>query len=334
LMKDTDRTNAKIWELKLLEVNSETSDRINWQSWDATFPPVQDPGFCSSLGTDNLPTGKAFFFAGHGEYSNAKNKIYASVQGGLIATTLDGNPAITISDNSTFAQFVMDDYETWLAASYMLSLVGEWNQSNLKVEVRFSSGDWLPVVPETYFGITDSDDPSNRQIRFTFYNLKTSKPILSKMVEVFDKDGTALETRIVVRYNSPTSGGAKALWIDRRGAITLESVVAPSTPDKCLIHKITPNGTSAPTVKNYINHRRPRIKYSKTADGSAPNGRFNNELAVPVRFVHAVAFAATGKTLRKIADPVVAFDDSLVTVTEIGGAGVTSGDTWIVELEG
>lgn len=335
LMKDSDRTKAKIWELKTFEVSLVTDERINWQSWDAGFPPIQDPGFCSSLGDDDLPNAKAFFFAGQGEFSNAKTKIHASVQGGLIATTLDGNPAITISDNSSFAQFIVDDYHTdWIAAGYLLSLVGEWNASNLKVEVRFDGGDWLTVEPEKYFAIEDSDDPTNRQIRITFYNLKTSKPVLSHMVEVFDKDGEELEERIVVRYNSPTSGGAKALYIDRNGAVTLSATIEPSTPEKCLIHRITPDGTDAPAVKNYINRRRPHIKYSKEADGTAEMGRFNNELAVPVRYIDARAFDNSTKVLRKLTDIVVDFDDDEVTVTEIGGGGVTSGDTWIVELEG
>lgn len=334
LSKDSDRTKAKIWELKTFEMNLITDERTNWQSWDATFPPVQDPGFCSSLGTDNLPNGKAAFFAGHGDFSNAKTKIYASLQGGLIATTFEGNPAITISDNSTFAQFILDDYEAdWAVAGYLLSLVGNWNGSNLKVEVRFDDGDWVAVTPEKFLAISDSDAPGNRQLRITFYNLKTSKPILSKMIEVFDEDGVELEERLVVRYNSPTSGGAKALYIDRGGAVTISSTIEPSTPEKCLIHKVTPNGTSAPTLRNYINRRRPHIKYSKTANGTAPQGRFDNELAVPVRYVDARAYDATTKVIRKLADITVDFD-AVVIVTEIGGAGVTSGDTWIVELEG
>lgn len=334
LTKDSDRTNAKIWELKLFEVNTETSDRVNWQSWDATFPPVQDAGFCSTLGEDDLPNAKAVFFAGHGEFSNAKNKIYASVQGGLIATTFEGNPAITISDNSTFVQFIVDDYEAdWAVAGYLLSLVGNWNQSNLKVEVRFDGGDWVAVTPEKFLSVSDSDTPGNRQLRITFYNLKTSKPVLSNMIEVFDEDGTELEERLVVRYNSPTSGGAKALYIDRNGAVTLSSTIEPSTPEKCLIHKVTPNGTSAPTLRNYINRRRPHIKYSKTADGTTPMGRFDNELAVPVRYFDARAYNGTTKALRQLAELTVGFDATVV-VTEIGGGGVTSGDTWIVELEG
>ncbi len=330
LTKDSDRQKAKIWELKTFEINSLTSDRINWQSWDATFPPVQDSGFCSTLGADDLPNNKAVFIAGQGEFSNAKSKIYASVQGGLIATSFEGNPAITISDNSTFVQFIVDDYDaSWDVVGYLMSLIGTWNSSNLKVEIRFDGGDWVAVEPERFFAVAGVGD--KRELRISFFNLKTSKPILSKMVEVYDEDGNDLETRIIVRYNSPAT--TKALYIHRDGAIILSSTIEPSTPDKALIHKVTPNGVSAPTLKNYINRRRPRIKYSKTADGTNPNGRFDNELAVPVRYVDARAYDATTKVLRKLSDIAVGFDDTVI-VTEIGGAGVTSGDTWIVEVEG
>jgi len=324
LAKDTDKTKAKIWELKLFEINSETSDRIGWQSWDATFPPTSDAGFCSSLGNDNLPNGDAIFFAGTGEFSNAKTKIYASVQGGLIATTYEGNPAITISDRSTFAQFIVDDFEAdWVVAGYLMSLVGAWNKSTLKAEVRFDGGDWVEVLPERFLAVADSDTPGMRQLRITFFNLKTSKPILSKMTEVFDEDGVNLEERIVVRYNSHTSL-TKALYLHRDGAVTMSTTIEPSTPDKALIHKVTPDGTNAPEVKNYINRRRPRIKY----EGGDNDVIFENELAVPVRFITAHAFDPASSIMYYLYPPEADFDAEI----EVGGVQATH--LWIVDMEG
>jgi len=75
------------------------------------------------------------------------------------------------------------------------------------------------------------------------------------------------------------------------------------------------------------------LKYSKVKSGSAASAQFDNELAVPVRFVDARAFVASGSHLYKIADPTVDFD-AVISVTLIGGGAITTGDTWIVELEG
>ena len=110
--------------------------------------------------------------------------------------------------------------------------------------------------------------------------------------------------------------------------MTLSAAVVPSTPENCLLHKVSPNAANAPTVKNYINRRRPHIKYSEImSSGFAASSSFDNELAVPVRYVHATKVGA-GNQLYKIPDPLSDFD-GLITVTGIG-----DGETWIVELEG
>lgn len=330
LTKDSDAALAKIWELTpSVDLGGIIADRSAWKSWNSTFAPVQDPGFCSLIGANDLPSGGAFFFAGHSKYSEAKTRIYSSTQGGLIATTFGGNPAITIADTSTFATFIVDPFTAdWDVAGYLLSLVGSWNASNLKAEVSFDNGDhWQEVTPESLLFVTDSDTPGVRLLKITFYNLKSSKPTLSKMVEIYDQDGVDLEERIVIHYIAP--GTAKHLYLNRDGSIELVSTLEPSTPDRCLIHTVTPNGGSAPTLKNFVNRRRPHIKYTGTKSGSASSTQFNNELAVPVRFVSAKAIKASGD-LYHLADPTVAFGNTAVTVSGV----VTNGDGWIVELEG
>lgn len=325
LTKDSDRTKAKVWELTPASVlGGLLWAGTKWTSWDATFAPVQDPGFCSTIGgVGNLPSGSAFFFAGHGEFSDAKTRIYSSKQGGVIATTFNGVEAITISDASTFAQFILDPHTaSWDLKGYLISLVGSWNRSNLLVEASFDSGDtWHEITPETTF-LANSDQGS-RQVRFTMYNLTTSKPVLAKAIEIFDQNGVELETRTVIHYNAPSI--VKALYLNRDGTLILSDVILPSDAKRCLIHKVTPNGSSAPTLKNYIN-RRGHIKYTGSKGALPATTQFDNEMAVPVKYVDARAYGGDGK-LYHLASPTVTFD-AVVTAAGV----VADGDNWIVEL--
>lgn len=328
LTKETDETKARIWEFQTSASLFSSTDR-RWVSWNATSPPVQSIGFCSTL-VAGRATGQSALFAGQDKFNAVKREIFTSVQGGIIATTHNGAAAITLAETSTFAQFVVPTRAApWAVAAYLLSIVGDFTESNLKVEATFDGENFHQITPDMTTLIEDSDSPGVRSLRITFYNLKSSKPVLSELVEIFDEDGSEVESRLVIRYDAPNS--AKALYIDRNGIITLSATIEPSTPDKAILHKITPNGALAPAVKNYINRRRPHVKYSKvkaSGGGAAASIQFDNELAAPIRFVDARAFKAD-KTLYKLPDPTVAFD-AVVSVADVA----TVGDTWIVELEG
>ncbi|MBX3297952.1 MAG: hypothetical protein KF736_00655 [Acidobacteria bacterium] len=228
LAKDTDRTNAKIFELTTVKTSQAgPADRLRWNAWDASFPPVQDCGLCSTLGVAGLPSGLAFLFAGHGRFSDARNKIYASRRGGLVATTFDGEPAISIADGSSFVTFEIDPLDAdWEVVGYMPSLVGTWSPSNLKLEVSFDDGGhWSVISPVALHYVTHSSDPGRRRLRVTLYNLTSSRPVLSKLIEVLDEDGGALEDRFVIRYNAPAE--PKALYLNRDGTVELDGTVAP-----------------------------------------------------------------------------------------------------------
>lgn len=326
LTKDTDNTVAKVWEL--VKDIEDDNKRVGWQSWNATFPPVQDSGFCSSIGGGGLPTGRAFLFAGHGKYSEAKTRVYSSTQGGLIATTYGDAPGVSIAETATYVQFEIDAYTAdWEVAGYLASITGLFDTSNLKAEVSFNDGDtWHEIDPtaKKTLEVTDSDDPAVRRLRITLYRNLSKPPIVTLLTEVLDQDGGDLEDRSVVRYNSHTSL-VKALYIDRKGVITLSETIMPSTPEKALIHKVTPDGVNAPAVKNYINRRRPHVKYTGNEGDTV---EFDNELAVPVRYVDARGVSDTGNAIYKLVDPDVPFDE----VVEVAGVG-TDHD-WIVELEG
>lgn len=310
--------NALIWEFY----------DEKWRVFTGTHPTFQDFGFSSTLGAfttqSAAPFGGGAIFTGQDIFNRGTGKIYASLRSGLIATTFKDEQAITIADGSTFVQFTIPVYElNWAASGYLMSLVGQFNSSNLKAEVSFDGENYHEVKPDEFLTVDDSANPGVRSIRITLYNFNTnSKPVLAKLTEVFDEDGEDLESRIVIRYDAPNT--VKALYIDRFGNITLSPTIEPSNTTKALLHKVTPNGSNAPAVKNYINRRPARIKYVKNQSAGLT---VDNELATPARYVDARAVKASDKHLYKIPDPTVNFD-GIITVTD-----VTAGDDWIVELE-
>ncbi|MDQ3130551.1 MAG: hypothetical protein M3Q99_07305 [Acidobacteriota bacterium] len=300
-----------------------------WKYTTGTHPTYQDFGFASTLGVvssqaQSLPYGGGTIFTGRDVYGIGSGKIYSSIQSGLSATIFKGSPAITIADNSTFVEFTIPVYAVPFDVSgYLLTLTGQFDSSNLKIEVSFDNQNYHQVKADEFLTVGDSANPGVRSIRFTFYNFKTTKPILSKISEVFDEDGEELESRIIIRYDAPQT--VQALYIDRFGNITLSPIIEPSDTTKALLHKVTPVTNAAPTVKNYINRRPSRIKYTKAKSAGVTVA---NELATPARYVDARAVKAADNHLYKIPDPAVAFD-GIITVTD-----VADGDTWIVELEG
>lgn len=321
--------NAKIWELTESAPSPQGVRALAWRVWDGTSAKLQNPGFCSTL-VNGFAAGRGFLSGGKAGHhlGGATTRIYASLQGGLAATVYKGAEAVTIAAGSTFVQFTIPNRTNpWSVAGYMAGFEGDYNNANLKIEVSFDSVTWLEVTANQLAAITASSNPGVRQIKITLYNLGTSKPVLSKLTEMFDQNGAQLEDRTVIRFNSPSS--VKALYLQSDGSITLSSTIEPSTPTKAILQKITPNGTLAPTVKNYINRRRPHVKYSKVKGAGGDTMQFDNELAVPVRYVDARAFKAADNSYFDIPEPTVAFD-ATVTVTGV----TTNGDSWIVELEG
>ena len=101
---------------------------------------------------------------------------------------------------------------------------------------------------------------------------------------------------------------------------------APKSASAVTPPRKTTNGASAPTLKNYINRRRARIRYSGIADASTASKQVANELAGDVAFVEARAATSADKILYQLPIPTVAFDGT-ITVTD-----VEEGDTWTVEI--
>ncbi len=317
---------AALWELRPAPA---TGGLPSWIRANASYSRIHSLAFASLLGTDNLSRGQGFFFGGQIPFGSAQNNIYASVQAGLIGVTYAGMSGVSIAGSSTFAQFEIAPFTAdWEVAAYRASLGGNFIEDNIRVEVSLDDGDtWTVIQLAQTLAILNSDNPGVRRLRITLYKNVASPPILTLLSESLDQDGSELEDRLVVRYNAPET--EQGLYIDRFGIVTLSATITPSTPDKALIHKVTPDGSNAPGLTNYINRRRPHVKYTGIKSADAASTKFQNELAVPVRYVDARAKSDADGSLYDIPEPTVTFDAE-ITVT-----GVTANDdVWLVEIEG
>lgn len=331
LFKPTDSSKARIWELRNSKASLNSPTRLTWIPVDASFTPVQSQGF-SALLSNGLPLGKGFLFGGQGKFSDSISRVYASVTAGLEATSLDGEDGITVAESSSFATFVVNDYEApFEAIGYHVNLAGLIDLKELiKVEVSFDNGGHYHVVDlDKLFEVSESSDPSRRRIKITMYSYRSIKPVLTKLTEIFDEDGDELDTRIVLRYNSDPDG-VRALYVNSGGMIFMSDEILPSTPDVAILHKVTPDGSSAPEVKTYINKRRPRATYIGTAGGGSHVVAIDNELAVEASDVFAVGVdTGSDDKLYRLDDEYEFGFDETVTISLR-----TNGDGYIVKLEG
>jgi hypothetical protein len=316
--------SSVIWELVS---TGRVISRETWISTQGSSEPIISPGFCSLI-DGGRASGMAAMIGGRSYFGQVVQHIYTSVKGGLVAANLlDGTEGVGIGPSASFVIFELDPYDAaFHVLSYLASVSGDHLDGSSRVEVSLDDGaHWHDLADNRTLAITDSANPAVRRLRVTLYNNSITPSVMTGITEILDGDGGVLEDRVVVRYDSPDA--VRALYIDRSGKVTLEAVIVPSTPDKALIHKVTPDGSSAPTIKNYINRRRPHVKYSAVASAAVA---FDNEMAVPVRYVDARAFTGGGDhALYALAEPTVDFD---ATVNVAGT--VDTIDTWIVELEG
>lgn len=126
-----------------------------------------------------------------------------------------------------------------------------------------------------------------------------------------------------IRFDVPSS--TKSLYLKSNGELELRSVTTPSTSVDCLLMKITPNGSGAPTLKRYLNQRNYRVKYSKVVDASNASKQFEWDLAIPPEIASYDCYRVKNdadKTRCDLPTPNMEFD---ATIT-IGS--VVSGDTW------
>jgi hypothetical protein len=320
--------STKMWEL----VTSSTG--LVWtRTGEQAYGYLSNQAFCSTIGSTSRANGKGFIAGGmkNGNFfQQTMATIYVSAQAGLIAAVYGGESGISVGEGSNTVQFEVPLYTAdFQVAGYQADIVGS-NLGSLLVELSLDDGDhWHTIELGRTFTVTDSDTPGARRLRVTMYRSGSTAPILTKLTEILDDTGGVLEDRQVIRFDTPTSGGPYALYIDRDGVVTLDDTIEESTSTKAIIMKITTHTTTTPDVKSYFNRRRAKLKYTGArASGTTPP--FVNELAVSPRWVTAWAIKASdaSNTVRKIADPTVAFDNDAVTVADLG----TNADTYLVEI--
>lgn len=321
---------ARLWELIT------SAFGIEWRSATTNLVAIQNAGFCSMLGATSRANGRGVMAGGVRIDNDAGGQtwltsIYLTSKAGLIAAAHGGETGISVGAGATTVQFEIPLYTaSFQVLGYQAEIVGA-NLSQMLVEVSLDDGDhWHTIELGRTFAVADSDTPGARRLRVTMYRSGSTAPIITKLTEILDNDADALEVNQVIRFNTPTSGAARALYIDRDGVVTISTTIEPSTPQKAIICKFTPNTTAAPTInKKYINRRRPIIRYTgERASGTTPS--FSNELAVPVRHVNAFVKKASDGSVYKIDEPTIAFDASTVAVSGVGA----NGDIYYIDIAG
>ena len=331
-----DEVLAKVWELANVP-STQLSLRpyigLAWSASNATFPRTQDPGFCSTLGTTNLPDSKAFLFGGYGfGKRQATNRVYSSVQSGLIAVTYNGVAGVSIGENAKSVQFELPMYTAdWDVAAYLANFDGKFLPGNIGVEASFDDGaHWHQIAPGATFLVADSSNPGERRLRVTLYNNGANSPILTRLHEAFDEDGgDEIEERVVLRIDR-LPGGNDAMYMDRLGNITMEQVpLKYSTPKKCLIMVTDYDPDTAPGSRSFVNQRRPIYKMTGTAGPGPENVACH--LAVPVRNIEGVGIKIADNSLYRVtlADPGIDFLNEGTTIV-----GVTTGDAFEILFMG
>jgi hypothetical protein len=330
IAKPTDADVMRAWILSTGEYTvpyDPTVKKPRWSSLDTTIPPIADPALASTISA-SVAAGIGFLIAGQQPGIIAIDKVYLSALSGLIETTLDGVTGLTVSDQASFASFVVPLFTAdWDVAGYSASIDGSWKSGMVKLEISFDDGvTFHTVTPDVFTTITDSSAPGLRHARITLYNFRTAKPIVTKLREIFDQDGGDLESRNVLRFNAIT-GGVRYFFVARDGQITLSDTITPSTPDKALLAKITPTGsTTAPTIVAYVNQRNAHRRYRGTA-GITP-ATVTNELAIEPKFVRAYGIDSGDGHLYDLADPATIEFGTNFTLT-----GITNGDDYVFEVE-
>ncbi|MBI3654085.1 MAG: hypothetical protein HY231_23895 [Acidobacteria bacterium] len=271
-----------------------------------------------------LPVGAGYLLGGL-VGSTAKKDIWKWGPGGIIQAAC----GLTLGAGTNQASFVIDDGQQlgWQVAKVIGNPIGvNLIAGSIKLEVSFDNGAWAEVTRDVINSIVSAGSNPVRRWRVTLFGSGSNKPCISKLNENFESAAGPGFTELVLRFNYNASLGTRYLYVDRTGVVTLETTAAPSTPDKCLLMKITPNGSSAPTPFDYLNRRWFHIKKTTTrASGSTP--AIANDLAVLPSFIRAYLKESDG-TLKDKADPTIAFNTAIAITL------ASDGQSCILEMAG
>lgn len=319
LLVDYQSGVAVAWEV-------EPSDTPRWREVTGSGAPERTLFSMASLRNESLLGGAAFVFGGRNPSGDSQTDIYRYNRGGIVPTTMpDGSPAITLGTDTRQARFTVAVYNLpWAVGAVYATLVGTLPPGSFALDYSFDNGVTFKRVPrDKRTAIAVTSNPAIRVLRVTLIGTATSKPVLQKITETMEQTGQATLQELVLRFN--VLGGVQALYMDDKGKVTLENTIAPSTPGKAILVKITPQGAAPPLVKDYINQRVVAIERRATrAGGVTPP--IMNDLAMLPKLVSPIRVKANGD-LADLAVPAVVFDQ------DIAVAGLLAdGDSYRVKL--
>jgi hypothetical protein len=273
-----------------------------------------------------LPKGAGYLMGGRIN-NQPQSDIWAFAAGGIIESDCGvAGPGITLAPGVNQASFVIADLVLpWAVGKVLANPRGVLPPNSISLSYSFDGVTFQPVTPNQLTTIASSSTPGTRKLRITLTGTGGGRPCLSSLYEQFEKTGGVTFAQNVLRYNAVTAG-VRALYMDRDGVVTLESTILPTTPDKCLLHKVIPAGpSSAPAVKDYINERRPsRRLYTGTRAGGI-DPVITNRHCVKHRYAEATKIVAGA--LQDLATPAITFDND-ITVT-----GLADGQSFRLDVE-
>lgn len=276
-----------------------------------------------------LPNGEGYVLGGRVSNSTSGSgfQIWRFQAGGIVETSCNGVTGLTLGGGATVASFVVDDGYTlpWQVASVVANPIGTMPSGSIKLEIQFNNEAWQEITRDVVKTVICVGATPVRRWRITLFGTGASKPCISKLNELFETTGGPGFTQLVLRYNV-IQAGVRYLYMSRLGVITIEATAQMTTPDKAILTKISPNGSSAPTVLDFVNKRLIHRKYTGTrASGQTP--AIANDFPVLPAYIKAWLKAAGGG-ISDLADPTVDFN------TPIAVNGLTvDGQLYIVELE-
>lgn len=307
--------DSTAWELT-------PEDGSGWRAIPTHLPLVRAVGFTSLL-DDYAPRGRAFIFGGLNALLNTSDDVYAFARGGIVETSFNGQTAITLGADATFARFLIPDVVLSFEPIYLfVALSGNLPRGSVKLEYSFDGGQtFTEFAAEHYYKGLPADGATTRKLRMTLYRQGTARPVLAKMNEFLQSVDAAFQ--VVCRYDYIIAG-TRYLYMDRQGNLTLEMSALPSTAKKCLLSRLT-----STEVQDFINRRTIHVKYRGTqAGGVTPT--FYNEIPVEPRFINAYKVKSDG-TLADLTEPLVQFDQ-VANNQSILIAGLSNGESYVLEI--
>jgi hypothetical protein len=271
-----------------------------------------------------------------GTVSSANAQIWKFGGGGIIETSCGGVTGLTLAGGASQASFKLkDDFALpWAVGKVLANPIGNLPPGSIELQYSFDGGLTRQSVPrDTITTVLNSGSNPARQVWITLRGTPGNPPCISRLNELFEQAGGPGLVETVIRFNIVVTG-VRYLYIARDGAITIEATLQQTTPDKCRLMKITPNGGNAPTPFDYVNKRLIHRKYSGAKSGGV-DPSFSNDFPVLPSYLRATRVMAADASLRDIPDPAANGQaaGTILDDTPIVVSGLSNGDSFIVEME-